>query len=202
MPRHHQRQHVQIAAPPSAHRGSVASIYNRNANVDGSPPLPGTLERSETAFSKMSLKKRGRAPTNSYGAHEMGQPTGWTPGQEPGFDTSDPAPPYSSAPDNGRPSYRAGITVVDYSAEDISITELDNSDLEDFLSKPQPEWVRVRWINVDGLSWDVVRCLGNYKKLHRLAIEDLLNTKNRTKVDWYNDHTYMVLPLQVRSGPQ
>lgn len=32
--------------------------------------------------------------------------------------------------------------------------------------------------------------------MHRLAIEDLLNPKNRTKADWYSDHTYMVLPLQ------
>lgn len=36
----------------------------------------------------------------------------------------------------------------------------------------------------------------NHKRLHRLAIEDLIQTKTRTKVDWYNDHTYMVLALQ------
>ena len=38
--------------------------------------------------------------------------------------------------------------------------------------------------------------LGNHKNLHRLAIEDLTNPKNRTKADWYSDHTYVVLPLQ------
>ena len=53
-----------------------------------------------------------------------------------------------------------------------------------------------RWISVNGLSWDVIRLLGNQKNLHRLAIEDLTNTKNRTKADWYADHTYLVLPLQ------
>ena len=49
---------------------------------------------------------------------------------------------------------------------------------------------------MNGLSWDVIRVLGNHNHLHPLAIEDLLHTKNRTKVDWYSDHTYMVLPLQ------
>ena len=58
------------------------------------------------------------------------------------------------------------------------------------------DWTAVRWINVNGLSWDVIRLLGNYKGLHRLAIEDLMNTRNRTKADWYTDHTFMLLSLQ------
>src|SRR5699024_8956938 len=35
-----------------------------------------------------------------------------------------------------------------------------------------------------------------HKKIHRLAIEDLINTTNRTKADWYSDHAYVVLTLQ------
>ena len=61
---------------------------------------------------------------------------------------------------------------------------------------PRPEWATCRWININGLSWDVIQLLGNDKGLHRLAIEDLLNPRNRTKADWYSDHTYIVLPLQ------
>lgn len=192
------QRHVQIQTPPATHRASIASEPNQPVSLDGADPPTHPLQRSGTALSHVSLRKRGRAATTTaYGAHEMGQQTGWTPGQEPGYDTSDPLPPYSNDEyGNGRKSYRCNVTIVDYSADDIMTTELDNHDLEDFLSKPQPDWVKVRWINVDGLSWDVVRVLGNYKQLHRLAIEDLMNTRNRTKVDWYNDHTYMVLPLQ------
>lgn len=193
---HH--RHVHIQEPSGTQRPSLGSIYA--AQHDGGAAPDMHLNRSDTVFSKMSLRRRGRAATNAdyYDAREMGQQQGWAPGQEPGFDTSEPAPPYSHIDhlDPGRAHFRCGVTVVDYSAEDIMTTELDNHDLEDFLKQPQPDWVKVRWINVDGLSWDVVRVLGNYKNLHRLAIEDLLNTKNRTKVDWYNDHTYMVLPLQ------
>ena len=64
------------------------------------------------------------------------------------------------------------------------------------MDKPRPDWAVCRWINVNGLSWDVIKLLGNDKGLHRLAIEDLLNPRNRTKADWYSDHTYIVLPLQ------
>lgn len=66
----------------------------------------------------------------------------------------------------------------------------------EFLEKPQDSWIKCRWISVNGLSWDVIQALGKYKKLHRLAVEDLMNTNNRTKADWYSDHTYMVLTLQ------
>ena len=68
--------------------------------------------------------------------------------------------------------------------------------LEEFLEQPVEEASMVRWFNVNGLSWDVIRALGNHHSLHRLAIEDLINTKNRTKADWYNDHTFIVLALQ------
>ena len=88
------------------------------------------------------------------------------------------------------------ITVVDFSEEDIRLQNLDNETLPDFMDIPRPDWAACRWINVNGLSWDVIKLLGNQKHLHRLAIEDLMNPKNRTKADWYSDHTYIVLPLQ------
>lgn len=73
---------------------------------------------------------------------------------------------------------------------------LDNETLPNFMDMPRPAWAACRWINVNGLSWDVIKLLGSDKRLHRLAIEDLLNPRNRTKADWYSDHTYIVLPLQ------
>jgi Mg2+ and Co2+ transporter CorA len=177
--------------------------HNQNGSSD--PTHFAHLHRSDTVLSKSSIKslrRRGRADTVIYGAAEMGRTTGWAPGQEPGIDTSDP-PPYSR--EDAIPvesihydqlSQRCEITVVDYGNDGISTIDLDNDNLADFLQKTPEEWSDVRWINVNGLSWDVIRILGNCKGLHRLAIEDLMHTSNRTKVDWYNDHTYMVLALQ------
>ncbi len=70
---------------------------------------------------------------------------------------------------------------------------LDNANLGEFLARPREDWVQCRWINVNGLSWDVVKMLGNYRSLHRLAIEDLLHTPSRTKADWYSDHAFSKL---------
>lgn len=82
--------------------------------------------------------------------------------------------------------------------------DFGNRELIEFLDKKQEDWIQCRWINVNGLSWDVIGALGKHKKLHRLAMEDMTNTNNRTKADWYTDHTYMVLTLQklVHQHPQ
>lgn len=106
---------------------------------------------------------------------------GWHPGAEPGLD------PYKT--DGGRASATklsaaCEITVVDFSQDNIHVTRLDNDRLGPFLKERQPSWAKCRWINVNGLSWDVVSALGQYKQLHKLSIEDLFNTRNRTKTDW------------------
>lgn len=107
---------------------------------------------------------------------------GWHPGAEPGVD------PYKT--DGGRASLPklsapCDITVVDFSQDDLHVAVCDNDDLASFLQQPQPEWAKCRWINVNGLSWDVISTLGKYKRLHKLSIEDIMNTRNRTKTDWY-----------------
>lgn len=104
-----------------------------------------------------------------------------------------------SKPDGGQPGglptlhTTCQITVVDFSHSDMEVHEFDNHELIEFMKKPQPSWVKCRWINVNGLSWDVIQALGGAKDLHRLAIEDIMNTRNRTKVDWYANHAFMIL---------
>ena len=117
----------------------------------------------------------------------------WHPGQEPGLD---PSKPNGGRPQTPTLHEDCQITVVDFNEDDMEMHDFDNKGLIQFIDKKQEDWVKCRWINVNGLSWDVIQALGKYKKLHRLAIEDLVNTNNRTKADWYADHTYMVLTLQ------
>jgi Mg2+ and Co2+ transporter CorA len=80
------------------------------------------------------------------------------------------------------------ITIVDFSQDRLSVRKLNNETLTAFLSRPQPDWVTCRWVNVNGLSWDVIQALGRHKNLHRLAIEDIMDTRNRTKAEWYVGH--------------
>ncbi|KAI1122530.1 hypothetical protein F5Y10DRAFT_253841 [Nemania abortiva] len=115
---------------------------------------------------------------------------GWRPGAEPGIDPKKPDGGQDAAPDLHA---ECQITVVDFSQEELKIHELNNTQLIDFVKRPQPSWVKCRWINVNGLSWDVIQALGKYKDLHRLAIEDIMNTRNRTKADWYSGHAFLIL---------
>src|SRR5205823_4146898 len=127
------------------------------------------------------------------------QPPNWHPGEEPGFDPNDPVPPYGASGDtslNEQLNKRCEITVVDFSQDEMRMYHLDNDTLGPFLKREKDPWVTCRWINVNGLSWDVVRLLGNHKGLHRLSIEDLMHSINRTKADWFSDHTYIVLAMQ------
>lgn len=105
----------------------------------------------------------------------------WHPGQEPGLD---PSKPNGGRPQTPTLHENCQITVVDFSEDDMVMHDLDNARLVAFLEMKQGDWIKCRWINVNGLSWDVIQALGKYKKLHRLAIEDLMNTNSRTKVDW------------------
>ncbi|KAF1346129.1 hypothetical protein BDV97DRAFT_359830 [Delphinella strobiligena] len=125
--------------------------------------------------------------------HAPSRPT-WRPGAEPGIDTE--KVDESVAPHLEALHTKCDITIVDFSDEGIVSVEATNDNLEDILNLKRPSSMPCRWISVNGLSWDVIKLLGKRFNLHRLAIEDLINTKTRTKVDWYSDHAFIVLTLQ------
>lgn len=76
------------------------------------------------------------------------------------------------------------VTCVDYCPAQMVEQQID--DLRGFLDHHRPEWVQVRWINVDGLSdMGVVHALATKYELHPLAIEDLLDLNDRPKVEPY-----------------
>lgn len=175
---------------------SLPASTDVEAQPVGSPPV---YKAGKPDPDSPNASIRARRPQRSNTAKTYrpeGRTGGWRPGQEPGIDVS--APPYSgpgqfSVPQLYEP---CDITVVDFSQDDMRKQHLNNNTLGAFLEESRPDWADCRWINVNGLSWDVIKILGTQYHLHRLAIEDLINTRNRTKADWYSDHSYMVLPLQ------
>jgi Mg2+ and Co2+ transporter CorA len=76
------------------------------------------------------------------------------------------------------------ITVVDFSLGQMRKRHFTNDTFIAYLNQPQEKWAKCRWINVNGLSWDVIQAIGAKKGLHRLALEDIMNTRNRTKAEW------------------
>ncbi len=54
----------------------------------------------------------------------------------------------------------------------------------------------VTWINIDGLGdLTVLRALGERFNLHPLALEDVLDTSQRPKVEQYDDYLFMVTKM-------
>ena len=59
------------------------------------------------------------------------------------------------------------------------------------------------WINVNGLNHvDEIEKLGQHYKLHPLIIEDIASTKQRPKVDEYEDYLFIVLKMLYFDGNQ
>ena len=78
----------------------------------------------------------------------------------------------------------ATVTCIDYSPGNVSMQQVE--DLEDFLARHRPEWSTVRWISVVGLGdRHVIHALATKYQLHPLAVEDVIHTRQRPKVDSY-----------------
>lgn len=196
-------------AQPNATRSDIDVEAGRQSPISQVSPRGGDTEpTSFLAFTSSATrvestdttKRRARRNTaRSYHPEGFAQDPNWQPGTEPGIDPSKPLPPYTSEWASNIPAdlhRQCQITVVDFSQNEMRQYELDNDTLAPFLEREREPWVQCRWINVNGLSWDVIQILGNHKRLHRLAIEDLVHTTNRTKADWYSDHAFVVLTLQ------
>jgi hypothetical protein len=55
------------------------------------------------------------------------------------------------------------IEVVDYSAVRSSFGRMTNREFVDLMNNPDASardpWVKVRWINIAGMSWDVIKAV-------------------------------------------
>ena len=173
-----------------AANGTPASPTSAPIDVEAqSSPRSPKSHRLSTGLVRESTDLERRRPKRSrtaktYRPKIRGRT--WLPGLEPGID---PAGSSSSSSLVDLVA-RCEITVVDFSERDMQVEYLDNATLADFLVSERPDSQGCRWISVNGLSWDVVSLLGTKFGLHRLAIEDVLNRRNRTKADWYADHLY------------
>lgn len=106
------------------------------------------------------------------------------------------------------------IEVVDYSAVRSSFGRMTNQEfirlLADNAASAKEPWVKVRWINVGGVSWDVISALAikygtcntalwlvlflmDASDMHPLAVEDLLHVRQgaRSKADYYQRHLFL-----------
>jgi hypothetical protein len=100
-------------------------------------------------------------------------------GAEPGID---PRRPGSDAA-YGHIKEACEIEVIDYSSTNYDIKQYDNAGFIELMRTTkgiQPSWAKVRWINIAGISWDVISRLGiaysEYLQLRLRLINDQLWT--------------------------
>jgi magnesium transporter len=102
------------------------------------------------------------------------------PGTPPGMLVVDPSSP------------KPMIKVIAYGSDGcVENTIHDTAAVREYLDR----W-RVTWINVDGLG-DVqtIARLADILDLHRLAVEDTVNTHQRAKVEHYPNHLFIVVHM-------
>jgi magnesium transporter len=103
-----------------------------------------------------------------------------TPGASPGTLIADPAAP------------RPQISLIGYDPHEIEETRVDDpSRLRDHIGKQA-----VIWVDVNGLGdIDTIEQVGQVFNLHPLALEDVVNTHQRPKVEEYDDGLFLVVRM-------
>lgn len=184
VPRLHLDTHVD-GQPQSRSRGRSATSTTATA---AQPNIEEVLSPTYSRSSIDTTLRRRITRSNTVRHYQSPTRTTWEePGAEPGVDVKDE----EAAARFAHLSQQCEITVVDFSAEKIQTYELDNDSLVEFVKRPKDDWVECRWVNVNGLDFDVISELTTHKQLHRLAIEDLMTGREqRTKVDWYSDQAF------------
>jgi magnesium transporter len=105
-------------------------------------------------------------------------------------------PPGTLRPSETPRTEQVSVTVMDYTAD--SFLEKQVASIEEvFPFRDRPS---VTWINVNGLQdVELLQKLGSWFGLHPLALEDVLNTGQRPKLEDYDSH-YFIVMKDVRTG--
>jgi magnesium transporter len=98
-------------------------------------------------------------------------------------------PPATLEKPDGDPSRPSEIFLIQYDAETIFEGRFET--FEELMERYDP--TKVNWINIDGLgSTDLLRKMSERFSIHPLAMEDVLNTTQRPKVERYADQYFII----------
>lgn len=96
--------------------------------------------------------------------------------------------------DGGRP---VNIHVLDYTGDEVEEVSLANAaDCREYLARDSKTWVQVNG-QADPAT---LRNLGDLFDLHDLALEDVLNTGQRPKIELYDDQLFIIAAMPLYDG--
>lgn len=98
-------------------------------------------------------------------------------------------PPATLERPDGDASRPSEIFLIQYDSETIFEGRFET--FEELMARYDP--TKVNWINIDGLgSTELLRKLSEHFSIHPLAMEDVLNTTQRPKVERYSDQYFII----------
>ncbi|KAF8190242.1 hypothetical protein K438DRAFT_1676097 [Mycena galopus ATCC 62051] len=178
---------------PPASPNYASSIRSRTAGLGSSAPKSlHPKDRFRDIVRKVIALHRGLNLLSCRG-----------PGAEPGVNPRHP----SADAEYGEIKQECVIELVDYSAVRSNFRRMSNHQFVDLMATEsvlQP-WVKVRWINIGGMSWDVMKALSIKYSLHPLALEDVFHARPtaRSKADYYVQHLFLrILCHELDDGGQ
>ena len=132
----------------STPENSRPSAPERSATTQSVPPSRPGLERFRASVRKVIHLNRGSSALSTRGI-----------GAEPGVDPRR----HSAFLNYGHIKQKCTIELVDYGSVRASFGKMQNEGFVEFMnnehaSRREP-WVKVRWINIGGVSWDVISAL-------------------------------------------
>jgi len=87
---------------------------------------------------------------------------------------------------------KAEMSLMAYNAGDIDERAIDR--VEDLADTGKSD--SIRWININGLhEVKILEDIGNIFGIHPLVLEDILNTRQRPRIQVYDGYLYMVLKM-------
>ncbi|RXW17592.1 hypothetical protein EST38_g8261 [Candolleomyces aberdarensis] len=110
------------------------------------------------------------------------------------------------------------IDVIDYDNQDVTFTRMKNDELVQFLATEQGSLqpdvgkgseddmppLSVRWINIEGIDWNVLSSVALRYNLESLALEDILHESghNHSKADYYPNHLFLRILCHTLEAPE
>jgi len=89
------------------------------------------------------------------------------------------------------------VSVIDYGEDRVTEQVLETPDA----AAPFRESKDVSWINVTGVhDAHVIKTLGEIFELHSLVLEDIVNTSQRPKVEFFDDYVLVVVTMFYYDG--
>ncbi|PPQ89972.1 hypothetical protein CVT25_009612 [Psilocybe cyanescens] len=188
----------EVTSPLRADLSRIKTQSRKSLRSKVSKAVPSPAVH-QTGFGTMTPKDKFRATVRKVMAMKRGTTllgnVGGV-GAEPGIDPRRPAvdAAYSHIKE------QCQIEIMDYSAIRNTTRHMNNAQFIEFMGDldspdlPQRDpWVKVRWINIGGISWDVIRALSIKYNLHPLALEDVFHghSRNRSKADYYSRHLFL-----------